>query len=84
MYLTDFTSLHVLKLDSNPITWPPPDVWNWERLDSEAHAKVWLNELKTWLLANADAEIPGNEGIAKHSRCVELVFSWPNKGKAAS
>lgn len=68
VYFTDFEWLRVLKLEGNPITWPPPDVWNREKLDAEDDAQHWLNELKAWLLVNSEDEIHETQDVTKNSR----------------
>lgn len=58
----------MLKLEGNPITWPPPDVWNREKLDADDDAQLWLNELKAWLLVHSESEIHESEDVTKNSR----------------
>lgn len=81
VYLTEFERLRVLKLEGNPITWPPPDVWNREKLDAEDDAQLWLNELKAWLLVHSENEIPEYDDVTKNSRYVLVNIVSKHKGE---
>ncbi|KAF8321682.1 hypothetical protein DL93DRAFT_1449899 [Clavulina sp. PMI_390] len=86
VYLTEFEWLRVLKIESNPITWPPPDIWDRSNIESEAEQRPWLYELKAWLLVHADSEAgPDHDDIIKNSSDDEVLFARthlarPNSG----
>lgn len=52
-YLADFTSLDVLKVDHNPIEWPPKPIveMNGSPDDPQA-AKDWILALQKWMREN--------------------------------
>lgn len=57
-YLSTFHRLTILKLDHNPIQWPPEQVWNsTQDLDEPQTMHSWLSGLKSWL-GNAEDGTP--------------------------
>src|ERR1700761_3019491 len=66
-YLSTFYKLTVLKVDHNPIMWPPADIMELPP-DSEDPTVMqgWLANVKRWLEQGGDG--PANQAIQDHPR----------------
>jgi hypothetical protein len=49
-YIGDMNDLKILKLDHNPITFPPKDIWDSDEKDKD----VWLDGVKKFLRQHAE------------------------------
>lgn len=57
-YLTDFSNLDVLKVDHNPIEWPPKPIIETDGSPSDSQAmKDWILGLQRWLRENSQARL---------------------------
>jgi Leucine-rich repeat (LRR) protein len=50
-YIADMKNLKVLKLDHNPITFPPKEIWEAEEKDRDA---AWMDSVKDFLRQHAE------------------------------
>ena len=78
-YMSTFNKLTVLKVDHNPIMWPPSDIMELPP-DSEDPTVMqgWLANVKRWLEQGGDS--PASQAIEDHPRvhsdssiCVERL-----------
>jgi hypothetical protein len=52
-YISEFEDLRVFKLDSNPINWPPPEIWGQDIVhDDDDQGQTWIRQLRSWLANN--------------------------------
>ena len=63
-YFSEFSRLRMLKIDHNPIEWPPMNVIR-RTQDGDEGMETWIHELQEWLRNHELAQQVAPNGIAK-------------------
>jgi len=76
-YIAAFHNLRVFKLDSNPLVWPPPEVWGTGDVleGDEESIRSWLTTLQSWIATHA-AEMQQPSLEAEDGRLVFMDKSF--------
>ena len=61
-YLTQFKRLHILRIEQNPLEWPPKAVLELGATDSHLTAKDWIKEVQKWMAENSGLPEHGKSG----------------------
>ena len=80
-YIAGFHNLRVFKLDSNPIVWPPSEVWSTSGVleGNEESLRSWLTSLQSWIATHAgELQHPSSEAEDVRSAFMDKYFGVIN------